>query len=105
LAEITKLYSPYGWLGYFISYESEAIYHIYSPKKYKVYRISITRVKDREGLDDPYNTPYLEDRVLIPDIEILDYSALGDEEGVSNNRNNATSFNDLLRGKYTEYGS
>ena len=36
-AEITKLHSPRGQLGYFVGYKSEAIYHIYSPKKHKVY--------------------------------------------------------------------
>lgn len=70
-AQIIKLYSPRGWLGYFVSCESEAIYHIYSLEKYRVYRIGITRVEDSEGLDDPYNEPYLEDRIPTPNVEVL----------------------------------
>lgn len=37
-AEMTKLHSPRGWLGYFVGCESEAMYHIYSPEKHKIYR-------------------------------------------------------------------
>ena len=32
-AEMTKLHSPRGWLGYFVGCESEAMYHIYSPRE------------------------------------------------------------------------
>ena len=69
---MTKLYSPCGQLGYFVGYESEAMYYIYSPEKYKVYRISTARVEDSEGLDDPQDVLYLEDRVLTVDIIISD---------------------------------
>jgi hypothetical protein len=97
---MTKLYSPRSWLGYFISYKSKAIYYIYSPKKHKVYRIGIARVEDREGLDDPYNTPYLEDRVPIPDVEISDRLSPEDKEGISDNKD----LQDLLGEIYTEHG-
>ncbi|KAE8442989.1 hypothetical protein EG329_002452 [Mollisiaceae sp. DMI_Dod_QoI] len=33
-----SLHSPRGWLGYFVGCESEAMYHIYSPEKHKIYR-------------------------------------------------------------------
>ncbi|KAG9228030.1 hypothetical protein BJ875DRAFT_447234 [Amylocarpus encephaloides] len=80
--------TPRGQLGYFISCGSEAIYHIYSPKKHKVYRIGVTRVKDGEGLDDPYNTPCLEDRIPTRDIVAADRLFSGDEDGTSINRDN-----------------
>jgi hypothetical protein len=48
------------------------MYHIYSPKKHKVYWIGTARVEDGEGLDDPYNALCLEDRVSTADIVILD---------------------------------
>ena len=82
-AEMTKLHSPRGWLGYFVGCESEAMYHIYSPEKHKVYRIGIARVEDGEGLDDPHDTPCLEDRVPTPDVEISDRLSPEDEEGIS----------------------
>jgi hypothetical protein len=63
------------------------IYYIYSPEKYKVYRIGITRVKDSKGLDNPYNIPYLEDR-LTPEVEALDYLSLESEEEISNDKDN-----------------
>ena len=85
--EMKKLHSPRGWLGYFVGCESEAIYHIYSPEKNKVYRIGVARVEDGEGLDDPHDTPCLEDRIHIPDVDIPDHlpsegddEASGDEE-------------------------
>jgi len=71
-AEMTKLHSPRGWLGYFVGCESEAIYHIYSPEKHKVYRIGVARVEDGEGLDDPQDTPCLEDRIPTRNVEIAD---------------------------------
>lgn len=80
---MTKLHSPRGWLGYFVGCESEAIYHIYSPEKHKVYRIGVARVEDGEGLDDPHDAPCLEDRVPTPDIEISDRLSSEDEEGMS----------------------
>ena len=74
-AEMTKLHSPRGWLGYFVGCESEAIYHIYSSEKHKVYRIGVARVEDGEGLDDPHDAPCLEDRVPTPDVEVPDHLA------------------------------
>ena len=80
---MTKLHSPRGWLGYFINCESEVMYHIYSPKKHKVYRINVARVEDRQGLDDPHNAPCLEDRVPTQNVEISDNFSSEDEEGTS----------------------
>jgi hypothetical protein len=68
-AEMTKLHNPRGWLGYFVGCESEAIYHIYSPQKHKVYRIGVARIEDGEGLSDSHDAPCLEDRVPTPDAE------------------------------------
>ena len=62
-AEMTKLHSPRGWLGYFVGCESEAMYRIFSPEKHKVYRIGAARVEDGQGLDDLHDAPCLEDRV------------------------------------------
>lgn len=90
-----KLYSPQGWLGYFVGCESEVIYHIYSPEKHKVYRIGVTRVEDREGLDDPHDVPCLEDRVPTPDVEISNRSSSEDEEGASNDEDNDSSLYNL----------
>jgi hypothetical protein len=50
--EMTKLHSPCGWLGYFVGCESEAMYHIYSPEKHKVYRIGVARVEDGKVVGD-----------------------------------------------------
>lgn len=82
-ADMTKLHSPRGWLGYFVGCESEAMYYIYSPEKHKVYRIGVARVEDGEGLDDPHDAPCLEDRVPIPDVETSDRLSSEDEEGIS----------------------
>ena len=71
-ADMTKLHSPRGWLGYFVGCESEAMYHIYSPEKHKVYRIGAARVEDGEGLDDPHDAPCLEDRVPTLNVEVPD---------------------------------
>ena len=78
-AEMKKLHSPRGWLGYFVGCESEAMYHIYSPEKHKVYRIGVARVEDGEGLDDPQDAPCLEDRVHTPAVEVPEHSPSGDE--------------------------
>jgi hypothetical protein len=69
-AEMTKLHNPRGWLGYFVGCESEAIYHIYSSKKHKVYQIGVARIEDGEGLSDPHDAPCLEDRIPTPDVEV-----------------------------------
>jgi hypothetical protein len=87
-AEMTKLHSPRGWLGYFVGCESEAMYHIYSPKKHKVYRISAARVEDGEGLDDPHDAPCLEDRVPTLDVEVLNHPSSGGEDEASDNEDN-----------------
>jgi hypothetical protein len=73
------------------------MYHIYSPKKHKVYRIGVARVEDGEGLDDHYDRPCLEDRVLTLDVETLDCPSLEDEEGISDDEDNDTSFHGPLR--------
>ena len=82
-AEMTKLHSPRGWLGYFVGCESEAMYHIYSPEKHKVYRIGVARVEDGEGLDDSHDGPCLEDRVPTPDVEVLSNILSEDENKTS----------------------
>ena len=74
-----KLHTPRGWLGYFVGCESEAMYHIYSPEKHKVYRFGVARVEDAEGLDDPQDALSLEDRVHTPAVEVPEHSHLGDE--------------------------
>ncbi|OQE54307.1 hypothetical protein PENNAL_c0452G03678, partial [Penicillium nalgiovense] len=71
-AEMTKLHNPRGWLGYFVGCESEAMYHIYSPEKHKVYRIGVARIEDGEGLRDPHDAPCLEDRIPTPDVAVTD---------------------------------
>ncbi|KAI3129614.1 hypothetical protein CBS147330_5244 [Penicillium roqueforti] len=71
-AEMTKLHNPRGWLGYFVGCESEAMYHIYSPEKHKVYRIGVARIEDGEGLRDPHDAPCLEDRIPTPDVAFTD---------------------------------
>lgn len=60
---MTKLHSPRGWLGYFVGCESEAMYHIYSSEKHKVFQIGAARIKDSKGLGDPHNAPCLEDQI------------------------------------------
>ena len=80
---MTKLHSPRGWLGYFVGCESEAMYHIYSPEKHKVYRIGVARVEDGEGLDDSHDGPCLEDRVPTPDVEVLSDVLSEDENETS----------------------
>ena len=82
-ADMTKLHSPRGWLGYFVGCESEAMYHIYSPEKHKVYRIGAARVEDGEGLDDPHDTPCLEDRLPTLDVEASDHPISEDEDDTS----------------------
>ena len=85
---MTKLYSPRGWLGYFVGYESEAIYHIYSPEKHKVYRIGTAWVEDGEGLDDSYDAPCLEDRVSTVDVVISDQIDLETDDEIASDQNN-----------------
>ena len=93
---MTKLHSPRGWLGYFVGCESEAMYHIYSPKKHKVYRIRVARIKDGEGLDDPHDTPCLEDRVPTTDPSVPDQPISETDDGMTsdeNSDNESVSFN------------
>ncbi|KAJ6033764.1 hypothetical protein N7444_011535 [Penicillium canescens] len=85
-ASMTKLHSPRGWLGYFVGCESEAMYHIYSPEKNKVYRIGVARVEDGEGLNDPHDAPCLEDRVPIPDLDIPSNTPSEDESQASSEK-------------------
>lgn len=80
---MTKLYNPRKQIGYFVGCESKAIYLIYSLQKHKVYRISVTRVEDSEGLDNPHNAPCLKDRVptsVVKILEQLDISGDGSED-------------------------
>ncbi|KFZ24291.1 hypothetical protein V502_01231 [Pseudogymnoascus sp. VKM F-4520 (FW-2644)] len=86
-AEMTKLHSPRGWLGYFVGCESEAMYHIYSPEKHKVYRIGTARVEDGEGLDDPHDAPCLEDRVSTTDVVISDQIDLETDDEMASDQN------------------
>ena len=74
-ADMTKLHSPRGWLGYFVGCESEAIYKIYSPDKHRVYRIGVARIEDGEGLEDLHDEPCLEDRVPRVQAEVPEQSA------------------------------
>jgi hypothetical protein len=67
------------------------MYYIYSPKKYKVYRIGVARVEDKEGLNNYYNTPCLEDKVLTPIVEILDYPSSEGKGRISDDENNKTA--------------
>ena len=71
-ADMTKLHSPRGWLGYFVGCESEAMYHIYSPEKHKVYRVGAARVDDGEGLTDSHDLPCYEDRLRTLDVSSQD---------------------------------
>jgi hypothetical protein len=71
------------------------IYYIYSPKKYKVYWISTTRVKDSKGLDNSHNILYLEDRVLTPNIEILDRLSLEVKDILTNEEESDSSNNNI----------
>lgn len=80
---MTKSHSPHSWVGYFVGCESEAIYRIYSPEKYKVYRIGVARVEDGEGLADPHDSPCLEDRVPTPDAEVSSHIASEEENETS----------------------
>ena len=79
-----------GWLRYFVGCESEAMYHIYSLEKHKVYRIGVARVEDGERLDDLHDAPCLEDIISTENIEVPDEliseiddrpSCVGDEDG------------------------
>lgn len=85
-AEMTKLHSPRGWLGYFVGCESEAMYHIYSPEKHKVYRVGTARVEDGEGLDDSHDAPCLEDRVPTANKDVLDHPESGDNDEAASDR-------------------
>lgn len=84
---MTKLRNPRGWLGYFVRCESEAMYHIYSPEKHKVYRIDTARVEDGEGLDDPHDAPCLEDRVPTADVVISDQIDLDIDDEMASDQN------------------
>jgi hypothetical protein len=90
-AEMTKLHNPRGWLGYFVGCESEAMYHIYSPEKHKVYRVGVARVEDGEGLDDPHDEPCLEDRVPTPDVEVPNRLSAEDVGATSGDNDNDRS--------------
>jgi len=104
-AEMTKLHSPRGWLGYFVGCESEAMYHIYSPEKHKVYRIGVARVEDGEGLDDPHDTPCLEDRVPTLDVEVADHlSSDGESETSDGDDNDREDESDDRRSPEEEAG-
>jgi GAG-pre-integrase domain len=104
-AEMTKLHSPRGWLGYFVGCESEAMYHIYSPEKHKVYRIGVARIEDGEGLDDPHDTPCLEDRVPTTDPGVPDQPISETDDGMTsdeNSDNGSVSFSTEETGPSTE---
>ncbi|OQE72615.1 hypothetical protein PENNAL_c0095G08558 [Penicillium nalgiovense] len=84
---MTKLHNPGGWLGYFVGCESEAIYHIYSPEKHKVYQIGVARIEDGEGLRDPHDAPCLEDRIPTPDVAVTDNNPSEDGSESSSDSN------------------
>ena len=44
-------------MGYFVGCESESVYRIWDPDKNNVFRVSVARVDDGEGLDDPQDEP------------------------------------------------
>ncbi|KAF2175900.1 hypothetical protein K469DRAFT_683368 [Zopfia rhizophila CBS 207.26] len=94
---MTKLHSPRGWLGYFVGCESEAMYHIYSPEKHKVYRIGVARVEDGEGLDDHHGAPCLEDRVPTPDVEVPEHLSSEGEDETSGDEDNDSNDNSTFR--------
>ena len=79
-AKMIKLQSPRGWLGCFVGCESEAMYHIYSPEKHKIYRIGVARVEDGEGLDDSQDGQCLEDRVRTRDADVPEHPSTEDED-------------------------
>ncbi|KAK4067059.1 hypothetical protein Purlil1_13929 [Purpureocillium lilacinum] len=90
-ADMTKLHSPRGWLGYFVGCESEAIYHIYSPEKQQVYRIGVARVEDGEGLDDLHDGSCLEDRIPTPDVDVPDHLSDGEDETSGSDESDSNS--------------
>ena len=92
---MTKSHSPHSWVGYFVGCESEAIYRIYSPEKHKVYRVGVARVEDGEGLDDPHDSPCLEDRVPTPDAEVSSHIASEEE-----NESSSDSDSDHIEDEY-----
>ena len=57
-----KVQTQRAWLGYFVGCESESIYRIWRPDEHRVYSISMARIEDGEGLDDPQDGPSLRDR-------------------------------------------
>jgi hypothetical protein len=62
-----KLHDPRGWMGYWVRNEVELICRVFSEDKKKVFRVSVTRVEDGEGLDDPYDDLSIADRLPVPD--------------------------------------
>ncbi|SMY19984.1 unnamed protein product [Zymoseptoria tritici ST99CH_1A5] len=47
-----KLHDNRGWLGYFVGYENESSYRVWSPDRATVVRVVYARVDDGVGLDD-----------------------------------------------------
>ena len=81
------------------------MYHIYSPEKHKVYQIRVARIEDGEGLDDPRDTPCLEDRVPTTDPGVPDQSISETDDVTTsdeNSDNGSVSFNTEETGPSTE---
>jgi hypothetical protein len=71
-----KIHDPRGWMGYWVGNESESVCRIFSTEKRKVFRVSVARVDEDEGLDDPHDDPSINDRTPVP----LDLDLNGEED-------------------------
>lgn len=51
----SKLTSNRGWMGYWMGFdENESVYRVWDPEADKVVRVSVGRVDDGNGMDDPH---------------------------------------------------
>lgn len=72
-----KLHSPRGYIGYFVGCEAEDVYKIYSPDKQRVFRVSVARIEDGQGLDDSHDEPHADRTARV--IPITDAAEEDDE--------------------------
>jgi hypothetical protein len=64
-----KLHAPRGWVGYFLTAESETICRVYNPETKHIKRVAIVRVDDNAGMDDPQPGIHISERAPLPHVD------------------------------------
>ena len=62
-----KLHTDRAWLGYFVGMDNESTYRVYEPKTHQVRRVAYAKIDEREGQEDRFERPNMDDQVPLLD--------------------------------------